>query len=217
VTAAARTTASGRTPTLVARFSELRAASRALEHLLGAGSEESHRLADALVELSDLARTCGADPGDQRELHAQLDAAEASVRACLERVTLEEVAPRAAAFAPGAEGDALALLEVLLGDVGGPDECRAAVECLVTRLATEVRGGRRLVARDPSTLTPRLAERLRSDAGGRDDPDGLDPGEAEALLLEAAARLDGEATEAVEADVARLKRQRDAESVEGAD
>ena len=183
-----------------ARFSELRAANRALERLLGSDADESHRLGEAITELSDLARTCPQEPANLQEIDAQIDAAERSVRAGLERVEPADLQRRAVALDDAAGGDCLALLEVLLRDDDEPDRCRSAVECLVTLLATGVRNGRRVPTRDPETLCPRLADRLRRATTG-----DIDAAEAEATLLEATQRLDREDPDAVEADVAELR------------
>jgi len=185
-----------------ARFSELRAASRALERLLGSDAEEPRRLAEAITELSDQARIGRRDQSDQAELHAQLDAAEASVRTRLGCIAPDDLRRRIATSSADAGGDPLALLDVLLGEDGGADACRAAVECLVTLLATEVRGGRRVATRDPGSLSPRLARRLRETTVGQGDPEAA---EVERALLEATQRLDREEPDAIDAEVAGLR------------
>lgn len=81
-----------------------------------------------------------------------------SLRATVDAVALASL--RAALPAASAErrDDVLALLELVLEDETGLERRLELLDYLTTLLSTEERGGKRIVARDPSSLTPRLRE-----------------------------------------------------------
>lgn len=187
-------------PSLDTRFATLRAASRALDRLIADG-RELHRLADALTDLADLARTCEHDASNLGELHAQIDAAEDVVRDCLDSVDAGALLLGTDARPVGGE-DERALLDLALADASTIDAHAAVVEYLIAVLSIEVRGARRAVVRDPASLSPRQVEWIEATTAGRSPED---VGAIEREILEAAQRVAREPREAIEAELADLR------------
>ena len=154
-----------------ARFASLQAAHRALARSvhpaeLTAVREQSRTLLIALRDLAASARS-GADvnPEMLRTVDSALEVQTERTLAILSKIELSQMRASIPQLVTEHPDEVKGLLDVLLaGDLDDGKTMRT-LEYLITMLAAEERGGRRIIARDPCKVTPALgavAARLSS-------------------------------------------------------
>jgi len=125
---------------------------------------------DLLVRLQNLAgsvasgEAAGDSPGLAAELASVdrvLEAQTARTLQLLASVDFTQLRALAPTLVQKNPEELKGLVDVLLESELRDDKSLRTLEYLITLLSTEERGGRRVVTRDPATLTPRLGERTR--------------------------------------------------------
>lgn len=175
------------------RFAGLRAAQRALARTVHPSEleEANRRGQEILILLQGLharVESSGGwgpvDPGEFARADGELEELSRHTREVLDGVAIAELRATAPQLVSDSPVEAQGLVDLLLEGPLDSDKSLRTLEFLITLLATEEHGGRRIRAREPSEVTPRLAECCRAWLEEGADPD------AERAFLSAAGMLD---------------------------